>query len=124
MASIWNLEGVDIYVTTHNEDADVKMAEIVVLDANNTSNLHFFGTSADKVSIGGKVFTETNKNTLQGYRNANTTVTLTSDQGNEGDFKISKFQTKKFGPFVSLQLPGYDPDDTTIYDFSLELVKV
>lgn len=124
MASVWNLEGTDIYVTSHTEDADVKLAELVVLDANNTSTLHFFGTSGDKVNIAGKVFSETNKDTLQGYRNTNATVTLTSDQGNEGDFKILKFQTKKFGPFVSLQLPGYAAETTTIYDFTAELVKV
>lgn len=123
MASIWNLEGVDIYVTGHDEGGDVKLAKLTVLDANNSSTLHFFGSGAEEVSVDGWIFTDANKNAIETFRNAGTTVTLTSDQGNEGDFMIQEFKTKKFGPFVSLQLPGYDPDDTTIYKFSIKLIK-
>lgn len=124
MASIWNINGVDVYTTGHDESGDVKLAKITVLDANNTSVLHFFGSGAEEVSIEGWIFTEANKNSVEGFRNTGTTVSLTSDQGSEGNFIIQDFKTKKFGPFVSLQLPGYDPDDTTIYKFSAKLIKV
>lgn len=123
MASIWSLGGTDVYVTSHDESGDVKLAKITVLDANNTSTLHFFGSGAEEVSIAGWIFTESNKNALESLRNSGTTVTLISDQGSEGDFMIQEFDTKKYGPFVKLQLAGYDPEDTTIYKFQAKLIK-
>lgn len=124
MASIWSIEGIDLYVGGHDEGGDVKLAKLTVLDANNTSTLHFFGSGAEEVSVDGWIFTDANKNSMEGFRNTGATVTLTSDQGNEGDFIMQEFKTKKFGPFVDLQLPGYDPDNTTIYKFSAKLIKI
>jgi hypothetical protein len=124
MASLWRVGDVDVYVLNHDSSSNVKQAEIVVLDANATSVLHFFGSGAKSIEVGGWVFSEANKTTLEGYANANTTVILTSNRGNEGNFKVQDFKTKEFGPFVSLQLPGYDPDDTSIYKFSAKLIKI
>jgi hypothetical protein len=123
MASIWKLGSVDVYVLGHDESGDTKLAKLTVLDANATSVLHFFGSGAEEVSVDGWIFTDANKNTIEGYRNTGATIVLTSDQGSEGNFVIQDFKTKKFGPFVSLQLPGYDPDDTTIYKFTAKLIK-
>lgn len=124
MASLWQLGSTDVYVSAHDPSSDVKLAELTVLDANNTSVLHFFGSAATKIEVAGWVFSETNKQNLQDYANQNTTIALTSNRGNEGNFIIKDLKLKEFGPFVSLQLPGYDPETTSIYKFSAGLIKV
>lgn len=122
MASIWKLGSIDVYVTQHDSKGEVKMAKITPLASNGTSVLHFFGSGSEEVNISGWLFTEANKASIETYRNAGTTITLTSDQGNEGSFKIMDFEVKKFGPFVRLSLTPYDPIATTIYKFSAKLV--
>lgn len=123
MASIWKIGTVDIYVDAHTIEKDVKIAKLTPLDSVGTSTLHFFGSGAEEISVGGKVFSETNVAAIETYANAGTTVALTSEQGNEGNYKIQSFSAKKYGPFVSLSLTGYAEDDT-IYDFQMKLLKV
>src|SRR5574341_1328600 len=99
----------------HDSKGDVKLAKITPLASAGTSVLHYFGSGAEEVSIGGWIFSESNKATVEGYRDNGTTISLTSEQGNEGNFKINDLELKKYGPFVRLSLTGYNPTTTSIY---------
>src|SRR5574341_1933914 len=104
MASIWKLGSIDVYVGQHDSKGDVKLAKITPLASAGTSVLHYFGSGAEEVSIGGWIFSASNKATVEGYRDNGTTISLTSEQGNEGNFKINDLELKKYGPFVRLSL--------------------
>jgi hypothetical protein len=124
MASLWKIEDVDVYVTGHDPAGDVKLAELVTLDSVGTSTVHFFGSGAEKRSVNGWIFSETNVDTIRGYRDNGTTVSLTSNRGDEGDYIIQECNFKEFGPFVRLSLTGYDPTSTSIYQFQAKFIKV
>lgn len=123
MASIWSIGSVDIYVTGRQNQSDVKMAKITVLDADGSSNLHFFGSGAREITVRGWLFSESNKTTLENYAEDNTSVTLTTDSGSAGSFKIQDLKLDQYGPFVKLSVPGYAEDDT-IYNVNCKLIKV
>ena len=122
MASIWKIGSVDVYVIDRENAPEPKIAEIVPLDADDSSHLHYFGSAATKITVRGKVFSETNRAALETYAKDFTTVALTTDSGGAGNFKIMDFKANQYGPFVELSLPGYAKDDT-IYDFTCKLVK-
>jgi hypothetical protein len=122
LSSIWKLGSVDVYVLKHKESGDVKLAKITPLNYTASSVLHYFGSGAQETTIDGWLFTDAHKATIQGYRDNQTTISLTSDQGNEGNFVIQTFDTDKYGPFVKLSLAGYSTT-ATIYKFQAKLIK-
>ena len=122
MASIWKLGGVDIYVNAENDGGEIRIAELIPLDSQGTSILHGFGTGTDTISIGGKVFTETNKNTLRGFKTAQSGVALVSDQGTVGTFIITQWSLKRVDA-KKVFIPGV-AEDATVYDFDFTLKKV
>jgi hypothetical protein len=122
MASIWKIGSVDVYVTGHNESGDIKLAKITPLDSTGSSVLHYFGSGGQEVSVDGWLFSEANKSSLRTYRDNGTTITLTSDQGSEGSYKIQSIEFKKYGPYVKLSLTGYSTT-ATIYKFQAKLVE-
>ena len=126
MSSIWKIDAIDIYVTGNSIKDDVKLAKLTPLDSADSSTLHFFGSGAEEVSLKGKIFSETNVTAIKNLRKAGTTITLTTSRGSAGTFKINSATFNEYGPFVKLSLSGYDPDpeDTSIYDFQIELIKV
>lgn len=126
MASLWSLGGTDIFVTGHSKKADIKLAKLTPLDSSNSSTLHFFGVGAEELTVKGKIFSETNVNALKTAYNAGTTVALVSHRGSEGNYKIKDASFDEFGPFAKLSLTGYadEPDEVSIYNFSIELIKV
>ncbi len=121
MDSMWKIGSVDVYVDGYQTEAPKQEAEHIVLDATGSSELHFFGSGTEKVTLEGFVFTETNKSTLEGYRDNNTTLTLTSDQGSEGSFKIDirfiRYRACK------VNVPGVS-STATVYRFQATLKKV
>lgn len=124
MASLWRIGSVDIYALGHDPSTDIKLAKLTVLDANATSVVHFFGSGAEERSLSGWIFSEANVDAVQVYANAGTTIALTSNRGNEGNFIIQEFQVKEFGPYMTLQLPGHASEGVAIYKFSAKLIKV
>lgn len=126
MSSLWKVGTIDIYVLKHTKKADIKLAKLTTLDSSDSSVIHFFGTGAKEISLKGKVFDETNFAAIEAYYNAGTTIAVTSHRGDEGDFIIKDASFDEYGPFVKLSLPGYatDPEDVSIYEFSLDLIKV
>jgi hypothetical protein len=125
MASLWTLGGTDLYVSAHASKSDIKLAKLTPLDSSNSSTLHFFGSGAKEISIKGLIASDTNKDAIETAYNAGTTVALTSHRGSEGNFKIKEASFNERG-FVRLSLPGYpdEPDEVSLYDFQIELIKV
>lgn len=121
MASIWSLGGVDIYVSDYSSEGDVKISEHVVLDAESSSVYHYFGSAAEKVSIQGHVFTETDRNSLESKRDGGDTVALVSDQGSEGNYKILSAEFNRLQS-CKIVVPGV-AEDTTAYRANIRLSK-
>jgi hypothetical protein len=86
--------------------------------------LHFFGSGAREVTVEGMVFSQSNADSLREYAEGGTQVTLTSHRGSEGTFMIQNFSLKEFGPYVKLNLSGYDQEDVAIYRYQAKLIKV
>lgn len=126
MVFLWSLEGIEIDVTGHNVKDDVKLAKLTPLDSEDTSVLHFFGAGAEEVSLKGKIFSDANVVALKNFRKAGTSVTLVSHRGSEGDYKIKSVSLDEYGPFAKLSLAGYpdEPDEVSIYNFNIDLIKV
>ncbi|MFA5572511.1 MAG: hypothetical protein WDA42_05345 [Candidatus Bathyarchaeia archaeon] len=123
MASIWKIDNIDVYVSGYESEGDVKLSKHTVLNATNSSVLHYFGSGAEEVSLQAIVFTETNRESLESLRNAGTTVTLTSDQGSEGSYKIQSISFSRMESVCRVTVPGI-ADDATVYNTRISLVKV
>ena len=122
MASLWSVGSVDIYVNDDKSEASVNLAKIEVLDATGSSVLHYFGTGTEERSVSGWMFGESDKGTLEGYRDNGTTVTLTSDQGNEGSFIVKDASFSRYGPVVRVSVPGVSTS-ATVYKVKVDLLK-
>ncbi len=64
MASIWKLNGADIYVNEYSEQIDPQIAEINPIDSSN-STYHFIFTPDDEVTVEGLVVGSGTLSTLQ-----------------------------------------------------------
>jgi len=122
MASTWKLGSVDAYTSDYQSEGDVNIAKLTPLDANNSSSVQFFGAGSEAVKITCWIFGETNKGALETYRNAGTSITLTSDQGNEGSFKIMSLSFKRVDA-ISVNISGIT-STATVYKAQVQLVKV
>lgn len=122
MASLWKIGSVDVYINSDDESGDPKIAELTPLGSSASSVIHFFGSAAPKVSVKGWVFSEANKLALKVYESAGTTIQLTSDQGNVGNYIIQKISFDRFNT-VKLLLAGYAQSDTA-YKFQASLIKI
>lgn len=122
MASIWKIESVDVYIDEKQETKAVERAEIVPLSSDGSTVLQFFGSGSDEVKVQGTVFTDANKDILIGYHEDNTTITLTSDQGDEGDYKIRNIEVNRI-LVCSVHVPGISVD-ATVYRVQLDLIEI
>lgn len=111
-ASIWKLSSVDIYVNKDDPGVEPFIGKINPINST-TPTLHFFASERIR-KVRGRFYTEANRATLEGYVEGFTTVTLTSDKGSQGSFKMATWSCSR------LQALNYSD---TWYEFETVLVK-
>ena len=124
MASLWKWGSVDIYVEEQNRVRPIKRAELSVLDAT-ASTYHFFGAASRRNRLTCIVIGDANMISMDADAIADTTRTLTSDQGSLGSFKIDgdieADRIRMAGAFID----GVSYDNTVpIYRVTFEVIPV
>lgn len=125
MAAKWQWGGiVGIYVDEAPQEAEVRQAELFVLDGT-SSTLHFFGAGSTHQKLRGLIIGDTAKNQLLTDARANTTRVLGTPYSS-GSFKIHSSPTFTPIRYVSADIDGttYDGAVTPIYRVDLELVAL
>ena len=109
MAAQWSVGDVSIYVDKFDGGKDPVWGKLHVLDATGDTK-HYSGSSSRKRSLAGTLYTSGSNSpelaTLEGYADASTSRTITSDVGSVGSYKVMKvaFERKQA---LNIQYPVY-----------------
>ena len=90
----WSLGGVAIHVDEDDPTNEPIYGEIQVLEATDTT-LHYAGAKSEQRSLRFWVETAARLNDLEIKAKNNADVTLVSDQGAEGNYRIRKLTAKR-----------------------------
>ena len=92
----WSIGAVTIFVDEYSGGQKPVVGELHVLDANNSTK-HYSGSMGKTRRIAGTLYdTDSTKlGTLEGYAEAETARTLTSDIGSEGSYIVMDVQVKR-----------------------------
>lgn len=118
MASIWSLDGNDIYVDTFSEDARAQLAELNPISST-TSIFHALFEPTDVFQAGGTVIGESVKNAIQATKGS--IVTLISDLSPLGfDVLVIDVSANRVIAFKQTVDTSF-PDDAPVYKVTLML---
>ena len=125
MASLWRFGSIDIFVSDDElAGNEVFRANLKILDATSFTS-HFFGAGSELRAISGLIIGDTDRDQLITDAKANTSRTLTSDQGSQGSYRIEGEPTFTRIRASGALLDGVAYDHTTpLYNTQLELIKV
>lgn len=119
MASIWKLNGADVYVDTYSKDSKPDIAELNPINNDEASIFHYLYTPTKTISIEGTVIGESYKNTIESGAGSN--VTLITDLVPSG-FLVLLMGVTFNRQNVSCQIVDLSqPDTAPVYRMSAEL---
>ena len=90
----WSIDAITIHVDKDSGGREPLYGEHDVLDATSTV-LHFFGARSKTRHISGMVQSESSLSSLDTKAKTDADVTLTSDQGSQGTFRITSLQYER-----------------------------
>lgn len=93
-APLWTMGAVGIYIDGIEVEDNGIWAEIQVIDATSTT-LHYYGAESPRWRFRGHLWGTSSVATLRGYKNADTTRTMTGPNAFNKDFKIKQVRSRR-----------------------------
>jgi len=124
MSALWYWNTTPIYVSDQDIEREVKIAEIFILDATDTSK-HYYGAGSEHRTLKGLVIGDTNRNAILSDAINGTSRTLTTPWTTYPNMKIiskPKFANVKYSG-GTIDGVTYTANSTPIYQLDLEVVQ-